>query len=154
MIIISACLCGINCKYNGKNNLSEDVLKLFKQKKAILVCPEQLGGLQTPRPPQEIINGTGMEVLKRLSKVKDLAGNESTDKFIKGAYETLNIAKECKAQYAILKSNSPSCGYGMIYDGTFSGKKIKGNGVTAELLRKNGIKIFTEYDFEKLKEEI
>lgn len=152
MIIVSACLCGINCKYSGGNNLNEEVLKLFREGKAIPVCPEQLGGLTTPRAVCEIYNSTGAEVLDGKGKVVERDGNEVTKEFIKGAEETLKIAKECGAELAILKQRSPSCGSGIIYDGSFSGKKISGNGVTAELLIRNGIKVYSEEDFnEELK---
>ncbi|MDF2882040.1 MAG: hypothetical protein K0R54_2597 [Clostridiaceae bacterium] len=144
MIIVSACLCGINCKYNGGNNLNKDVLELFKSGKAIPVCPEQLGGQSTPRGAHEIINGNGEDVLNGKAKVMGPEGDDVTAEFITGAEETLKIAKNCGAAEAILKARSPSCGLSVIYDGTFSGDKRDGNGVTAELLIKNGIKIYTE----------
>lgn len=147
MIIVSACLCGVNCKYSGGNNLSEDVLKLFREGKAIPVCPEQLGGLTTPRNVREICNSTGAEVLDGKGKVVGPEGDEATEEFIKGAEETLKIAKECGAKVAILKQRSPSCGSGIIYDGSFTGKKVSGNGVTAELLIRNGIKVYNEENF-------
>jgi len=146
MIIVSACLCGINTKYNGGNNLNEKILRLLEEGKAIPVCPEQLGGLTTPRVAHEISNGTGADVLDGKCKVKGIEGQDSTKEFIKGAYETLNIAKACNAKVAILKAKSPSCGFGKIYDGTFTGTKIEGNGITAELLKRNGIQIYTEED--------
>ncbi|WP_251860938.1 DUF523 domain-containing protein [Clostridium sp. Marseille-Q2269] len=146
MILISACLCGVNCKYSGGNNMNEKVLKLFKEGKAVLVCPEQLGGQQTPRPAHEINNATGADVLNGKAKVIGPDGEDSTKEFLKGAYETLKIAKECDAKVAILKARSPSCGFGTIYDGTFLGNKKSGNGVTAELLNRNGIKVYTEDD--------
>lgn len=147
MILVSACLCGVNCKYNGGNNLDERVLKLFREGKAIPICPEQLGGQSTPRAPHEIVGGTGADVLAGAAKVLGPDGDDDvTGEFIKGAEETLMIAKECDAKIAILKARSPSCGYGTIYDGTFSGTRIKGNGVTAELLERNGLKIYTEED--------
>lgn len=150
MILVSACLCGINCKYNGENNLDERVLKLLQEGKAIPVCPEQLGGQETPRLAHEIVDGDGELVLKGEAKILSPDGKEDvTKEFVKGATETLNIAKNIGAQYAILKARSPSCGFGKIYDGTFSGNKIDGNGVTAELLHKNGIKIFTEENLEE-----
>ena len=146
MIIVSACLCGINCKYDGGNNLDERVLKLLKEGKAIPVCPEQLGGQQTPRAPHEILNGNGSDVLMGKARIlgpKD-DDDDVTSEFIKGAYETLKIAEAVGASIAILKARSPSCGVLEIYDGTFSGTKRKGNGVTAELLLSKGIKVFTE----------
>lgn len=147
MILVSACLCGVNCKYNGGNNLDTRVLKLLKEGKAIPICPEQLGGQSTPRAPHEIVNGTGADILGGKCKVLGPDGEDDvTDEFLKGAYETLKIAQECEVKVAILKARSPSCGHGIIYDGTFSGSKIPGNGVTAELLERYGIKIFTEDD--------
>ena len=144
MIVISACLCGVDCKYSGGNNLNEEMVKLFKEGKAVLVCPEQMGGLTTPRAPHEIQNGTGGNVLDGKARILSSEGEDSTEKFIKGAYEALKVAKECNAKIAILKAKSPSCGYGKIYDGPFTGTKIDGNGITAELFKRNGIKVYTE----------
>ncbi|WP_373899033.1 DUF523 domain-containing protein [Haloimpatiens sp. FM7315] len=144
MILVSACLCGINCKYSGGNNIKEDILKLLKEGKAIPVCPEQLGGLKTPRMPSEIISGSGSDVLKGKAKVMNSKGVDLSFEFIKGAEETLKIAKIVGAKKAILKSNSPSCGFGFIYDGSFSGSRVKGNGVTAELLLENGIEVICD----------
>ncbi|QBD85610.1 DUF523 domain-containing protein [Clostridium tetani] len=150
LIIISACLCGVNCKYNGKNNLKKGVEKLLKEGNLIPVCPEQLGGMETPREPHEIVDSTALEVLRGKGKVLSKTYKDSTDKFIKGAYETLRIAKDLGATEAILKSNSPSCGFGTVYDGSFSGNKIKGNGITAELLKRENIKIYNEEYIEKI----
>lgn len=144
MIVISACLCGVNCKYNGKNNLNEKALKLLKEGKAILICPEQMGGMSTPRIPCEISFGDGKDVLNGKSKVMNSKGEDCSKEFIKGAKEALKIAKNVKVDFAILKSKSPSCGFGKIYDGSFTGKKKDGNGVTAELFIENGIKVYTE----------
>ncbi|KEI01342.1 DUF523 domain-containing protein [Clostridium botulinum] len=144
MIVISACLCGIDCKYSGGNNLNPKALKLLKKGKAILVCPEQMGGLGTPRTPCEIMGGEGEDVLNGEAKVISKEGVDCTKEFLKGAYEALKIAKEVNAKKAIFKSKSPSCGFGKIYDGNFSGNKIDGNGVTSALFLKNGIKIVTE----------
>ena len=152
MIVVSACLCGINCKYDGGNNLDERVLKLLKEGKAIPVCPEQLGGQETPRAPHEIVNGNGRDVLDGKAKILGPEGDDSTSEFLKGAYETLKIAKAVSANIAILKARSPSCGTSQIYDGTFSGTKRPGNGVTAELLLESGIKVFTEENLDNLKD--
>lgn len=141
MYLISACLAGVNCKYNGGNNLNPKIVQLLKEKKAILICPEQLGGLSTPRLPSEII--TDKEGNKRVINIE---GKDLTKEFLKGAEETLKIAKLAGVEAAILKARSPSCGKGKIYDGQFRGKLIEGNGITAELLEKNGIKIYTEED--------
>jgi uncharacterized protein YbbK (DUF523 family) len=144
MIIVSACLAGVNCKYDGGNNYNEKIVKLVKQRKAIPVCPEQLGGFETPRLPAEILGGSGEDVLSGKAKVVRKNGEDVSKAFIKGAYETLKIAKLIDCDKAILKSRSPSCGFGEIYDGSFSGKRIKGKGVTAALLESNGIKVKTE----------
>ncbi|MBC2580258.1 DUF523 domain-containing protein [Clostridium sp. DJ247] len=146
MIIVSACLCGINSRYDGDSNKNEKVFNLLKEGKAIPVCPEQLGGMCTPRPAHEIYKGTGKDVIEGRAKVISKEGGDGTEYFIRGAYETLKIAKECGVKVTILKAKSPSCGYGKIYDGSFTGNKIDGNGVTAELLESNGIKVYTEND--------
>jgi len=151
MIIVSACLCGIDCKYNGGNNLDARVLKLMQEGKAIPVCPEQLGGLQTPRAPSEIVKGNGFDVLMGKGKIVDSKDEDVTAEFIKGAYETLKIAELLGANIAILKARSPSCGVSQIYDGSFSGTIRTGNGVTAQLLLSKGIKVYTEENLEEAK---
>ena len=135
MILISACLCGVNCKYNGKNNLNEECLELLKKGEAILVCPEQLGGLPTPRKPSEI------RIVNNEVKVFMNDGTDVTENYIRGAKEVLNLAKELNIKKAILKKKSPSCGCGEIYDGTFTNTLIKGNGITASLLIENKIEV-------------
>ena len=160
-ILVSACLAGRNCKYNGKNNLNEKILKLVDEGKAVLVCPEQLGGLPTPRVPSEILSkrieeiknfnnkqekdSTNIKSLK--TRVINKEGEDVTKQFTKGAEETLKIAKKYNIKKAILKSKSPSCGYGKIYDGSFSGNLIEGNGITTNLLLENGIKIMSSDEF-------
>lgn len=146
MILVSACLCGINTKYNGGNNKNHKLMELLKEHKVQLVCPEQLGGMRTPRPQCEISDGDGEAVLAGRSKVMNIEGEDCTEEFLKGAVETLKVAKALKVEVAILKSKSPSCGFGIIYDGSFSGKLKDGNGVTAELLKRNGIRVLTEED--------
>jgi len=139
MYLISACLVGVNCRYNGENTLDKRLLELIENGEAIAVCPEVLGDLPIPREPCEII-----ETSDEKQKVIDKSGNEHTDSFLKGAEKTLEICKIIGIEKAILQQRSPSCGYGKIYDGTFSGKFIEGNGVTADFLAKNGIKVFNE----------
>lgn len=140
MILISACLAGVNCKYNGGNNYDEKIFELVKAGKAILVCPEQLGGLSTPRVPAEIIKKDN----KRMVITK--TGEDITHQYERGALEVLNLSKKLGINKAILKSNSPACGCGTIFDGTFSGVKINANGITTELLLNNGITVITEKD--------
>ncbi|WP_032121575.1 DUF523 domain-containing protein [Clostridium amazonitimonense] len=149
MIIVSACLCGLNCKYNGKNNEVIDIIRKLEKEDIIPVCPEQLGGLPTPRDPSEIFNGTGEEVLKGKGKVISINGEDYTGYFIKGAEETLKIAKLFQVKKAILKSNSPSCGYKKIYNGDFKGILKEGNGVTAQLLLDNEIEVISEKDLKE-----
>lgn len=147
MYLISACLCGVNCKYNGSNNYNEICDKLFTSGKAILVCPEQLGGLPTPRIPSEII-GESSNILNNNNNgsVIDKNGNDVTLQFVKGAKETLQIAKKLNIKKAILKDGSPSCGVNYIYNGNFNGSKIKGMGLTAQLLKESSIDIISELE--------
>lgn len=133
-VLVSACLLGICCRYDGKSKPNEKVIALAERETLIPICPEQLGGRPTPRNPVEILNG----------RVVEKNGVDHTDTFIKGAEEVLKIAKISNIKYAVLKSNSPSCGFKKIYDGTFSKTLIDGNGITAELLSRNGIEIKTE----------
>lgn len=149
MFIVSACLIGNNCRYDGRNNYNKKLNELLIKGLLIPVCPEQMGGMTTPREPHEIIGGTGADVLEGRARVISIKGSDSTINFIKGAEETLKLAKNINASAALLKSKSPSCGVGRIYDGTFSKTLINGNGVTAELLLINNIKVFTEEDIEE-----
>lgn len=146
MIAVSACLLGINCKYNGNNNKNDKVIKYLKDKDYILICPEQLGGLSTPRNPSEIVTGNGYDVINKDSNIIDSTGKDVTNEFINGANECLKIAKMYDCKKAILKEGSPSCGSNFIYDGTFSGKKICGVGTTTALFRNNKIEVISEED--------
>lgn len=139
-ILVSACLLGTNCRYCGTGCLNDSVIELVEKHDIIPVCPEQLAGLTTPREANEISNG----------RVIEKNGKDNTAAFIKGANEVLQIAKHLNCRHAILKQRSPSCGSSIIYDGTFSGKKIKGRGITAELLIKNGIKVVSEEEIKNL----
>ena len=136
-ILISDCILGTNCKYNGKNNLNLDVLHLKEKYQLIPVCPEVFGGLSIPRKTSEIKNG----------KVIHNDMTDVTKEFIEGAMKTLNIAKENSCKIAILKAKSPSCGFGEVYDGTFTSTLINGNGIAADLLYKNGIVVLNETNF-------
>jgi uncharacterized protein YbbK (DUF523 family) len=121
----------MNCAWDGKNRLVPEIKKLVDKKQAIAVCPEVLGGRGVPRTRAEIKEGTG--------KVIDENGKDVTSEFIKGAHKALEIVKKHNIKKAILKSKSPSCGVGEIYDGSFKGRLIKGDGVTVALLKKEGI---------------
>lgn len=136
IILCSACLLGVNCRYNGKSKINKKVIDLSKRAILIPICPEQLGGLLTPREEAEIRN----------KKVITKSNKDISKYFQRGAKEVLKIAKLYKIKKAILKQKSPSCGYGNIYDGSFRGILIKGNGITADLLKKNKIKIITKED--------
>lgn len=136
MIVMSACLAGINCRYDGVNNYNKQLTQMVQNGEAILVCPEQLGGLSTPRVPAEIL-GNG---------VVDQNGKDVTAQFQKGAEEALRIAQLYGCKKAILKKNSPSCGYGTVHDGTFSGVLTVGNGVTTDLFLAAGIEVITDED--------
>jgi len=136
MRLCSACLLGVKCRYDGSDALSKKVVKLAKREHLIPVCPEQLGGLPTPREPSE----------RRGRKVITKSGNDVTEQFSKGAEETLKLAKLFGVKDAVFKQRSPACGCGQIYDGTFSGKIVKGDGVTTAMLRKNGVRIISDED--------
>ncbi len=121
----------------------------MKEHNVIPVCPEELGGLVTPREPCEIQAGSGKDVLEGRSPVLNKKGEDVTEGFVKGAGETLALARQHSCFLAVLKARSPSCGCGIIYDGTFSGRLKEGSGVTAQLLLDNEIVVMTETDFEK-----
>lgn len=146
MKIISACLCGINCKYNGGNNLVPALKELAEKENALLVCPETMGGLPVPRSACEIKGGTGLDVIAGHARVTDTEGCDLTDFFLAGAYEVLTMAKKAGIDSAILKSRSPSCGAGKIYDGSFKSRLIDGDGVTSALLKLHDIQVITEAD--------
>ena len=147
MKLISACLLGIKCAWDGQDIYKSDkAIELLNSETLLPVCPEQLGGLETPRAPQEIQGGTGEDILDGKCKVLNIDGEDVTQKFINGAEETLKIVKLFHIEEFIGKSRSPSCGCGQIYDGTFSRALIDGDGVTTTLLKRNGIRVITEED--------
>ncbi len=132
---VSACLLGVRCKYDGTSNYAEEAVRQLAERFTLIpVCPEQLGGLTPPRAPAEILNG----------RVITKDGLDVTESFQRGAEETLEIFKLLKLEAAILKEGSPSCGSGLIYDGTFTGVKIPGMGLTVRLLRDQGIGVISE----------
>jgi uncharacterized protein YbbK (DUF523 family) len=149
MLLVSSCLAGVEVRYNGTHSLLEEIRELVKENKAVTVCPELLGGFTTPREPAEIVGGNGENVLDGNARVIESSGNDVTDLYIKGAYSTLEKAKKLKAKAVILKDYSPSCGSSMIYNGEFKEKKVIGNGVTAALLERNGIQVFSENNLPK-----
>lgn len=142
-ILISACLMGENVKYDGGNNhLHVDILaKWSKEEILVSLCPEVLGGLSVPRPTCEILQDT--------QRVMTKDGEDVSEAFFKGAENTLKIAKEKSVCMAILKARSPSCGKGIIYDGTFTSTRIFDSGITCKLLQNNGITVFSEEELEQ-----
>lgn len=138
MIGVSSCLVGVNCTYNGKNNLVNGLKKLYNQGKVVAICPEVLGGLLTPRDPAEIIT---LEPLF----IQTVNGKDVTKEYQSGAKKALEILKKRDVQVVVLKFRSPSCGNEGIYDGTFSHTLVDGQGVFVQLLEQNGIKIFNEF---------
>lgn len=133
-ILVSACLLGACCRYDGKGQKNEAVAALAERYHLIPVCPEQLGGLPTPRTPAE----------RKGERVITKDGRDVTEEYRRGAQEALKLARLFGCEAAVLKARSPSCGSGEIYDGTFSGKKCAGNGVCAQLLLENGLRVFSE----------
>lgn len=140
-ILISGCLLGLKCRYDAKEKKLPEIEKLIESYNLIPVCPEQLGGLPTPRIPAERVK----------DRIITQVGVDVTKEYQIGAEEALEIAKLYNCKKAILKEKSPSCGCGKIYAGTFSRNLIVGNGVTADLLLKNGIEVFGESEIDKLK---
>lgn len=136
MKICSACLLGLECRYNGRDSYNEKVAALLKTEVLIPACPEQLGGLPTPREPVELKEG------RAITK----SGKDVTENFLQGARQVLKLAKLFNAKEAILKQGSPSCGCGRLYDGSFTGRTIKGDGITTIILKKNGIRVISEED--------
>lgn len=139
-LLISACLLGENCKYNGGNNYIAAAQQLKERYELIPVCPEQDGGLPTPRESSERLG----------DKVVSKSGNDVTAQFLRGARHALDTAREHGCKLALLKERSPSCGCGAIYDGTFTGTVVEGDGVTAELLQHHGIAVYGESRIQEL----
>lgn len=142
-ILVSACLLGKDCKYNGKNNYKQEVIGFCQGKDCIPICPEELGGLPTPREPSEIIG----------DRVVSSSGRDVTEEFKRGARRSLKLALEHGAQVAILKNRSPSCGCGEVYDGSFAKALRPGNGITSQLFLENGISVYSESDLEAVQEK-
>ncbi|PIS12479.1 DUF523 domain-containing protein [candidate division WWE3 bacterium CG09_land_8_20_14_0_10_47_33] len=144
LVLVSGCLAGLKCKYDGKADRADEcIVGMVRKGKAILVCPEQLGGLPTPRPPCGIFSREPLKVLTSRGR-----GEDRTAQFLKGAKETLGIARMFGIKKAILKNKSPSCGVTKTWqlDKNFRNRIAKGQGVTTELLRKNGIEVLSEED--------
>ncbi len=141
-MLISACLLGVNCRYDGGTQPIPELDALLERYELIPVCPEQLGGLPTPRTPSELRDG----------RVVTRDGRDVTDAFLHGADQVCRIAALCGSALALLKARSPSCGHGEIYDGSFTGRLIPGSGVTAQALERMGATLYSEYDIDRLME--
>ena len=148
-ILLSTCLVGIHSQYNGESNRIDDLVELVKAGRAVLLCPEQLGGLTTPREPAEIEPGkTAADVLAGEGKVVTITGQDVTGQYVRGAQEVLAFCQEIGIETAVMAATSPSCGSQQTYDGTHSGTLRTGRGVTAELLVQNGIRVYSQRDYQ------
>ncbi len=141
-ILVSACLLGIGCRYDGGNKVQKKWVEALKNHEWVPVCPEQLGGLTTPRPPSEIVSETPV-------RVQANTGADVTGAFTKGAAESLALATLLGATCAVLKEGSPSCGVNRIYDGTFKNLKVPGQGLTARVLKEAGLTLYSEEELER-----
>ncbi len=141
-VLVSACLLGVRCRFDGGSQPNPRVLAMIGGRRFVPVCPEQLGGLPTPRPRHEIVG----------DRVISEHGNDATEAFERGAREALHLMELSGARLAILKARSPSCGKGQVYDGTFSGRLVPGHGVLARRLIQNGCEVRTEDDFDRTQE--
>ena len=143
-ILVSACLAGVNCTFRGTNNINDKIKRLADTSGTIALCPEVFGGLGVPRENIELVGGDGNDLLDNKARAITQSGRDVTASLIRGANKVLAITKRYDVRKAILKSNSPTCGSGHIYDGTFSKKLKSGDGVLAALLKRNGIKVSKE----------
>lgn len=147
-ILISACLLGMPCRYDGNSKPLPQLVELIKQKQIIIpFCPEIQGGLSIPRLPAEIVDGDGAVVLNGKARVINENGEDYSEQFLKGAAAVLRMAKELNPELIILKSKSPSCGIGEIYDGSFGRSLKQGHGVTAALLKQANFRLCSEVEF-------
>lgn len=137
MIVVSACLAGVECRYNGTAFPCARIVELVATGQAVAVCPEVLGGLPVPRPPAEIVG----------ERIMTVDGNDVTAQYRAGARAALQIAMKTGCSKAILKARSPSCGSGRIHDGSFSGRMTTGDGVFANLLKRSGIAVYTDEEY-------
>jgi uncharacterized protein YbbK (DUF523 family) len=147
-VLLSACLVGVHTQFDGGSNKVDDLLELVKAGRAVFLCPEQLGGLTTPRDPAEIEPGkTARDVLEGKAKVVTITGIDVTEQYVRGAQEVLAFCVQTGIGTAIMAATSPSCGSRETYDGTHSGTLRSGRGVTAELLEENGVKVYNQLNY-------
>ncbi|MFF4764045.1 DUF523 domain-containing protein [Streptomyces sp. NPDC001292] len=140
-ILVSACLRGVPCRFDGRHKVSSEIEEAAGGREVVLFCPEVAGGLPTPRRPAELVGGDGHDVLDGAARVVDDTGLDVTAEFVDGARRALAAARNAGCTEALLMPRSPSCGRGAVYDGSFAGKLVPGDGVTAALLERNGIAV-------------
>lgn len=149
-VLVSACLLGQPVRYDGRASGHPDVLQAWQREgRVVPLCPEVAGGLPTPRPPAEIPGGQGGAVLDGDAQVVTIVGEDVSAAFLAGARLALELVRRHGIRVAVLKSGSPSCGNRLVYDGTFSGSKISGEGVTSALLRREGVLVFSELELDE-----
>lgn len=146
MILVSACLAGEKCRYNGEHCLHPVIGELGKKGKILAVCPEVMGGLPTPRLACEIVGADAQLVLESKAKVQNMCGDDITQAILSGANKALNLAKENKIKLAVLKDKSVCCAVKTIYDGSFQSRLVNGKGILTLLLERNGIKVINSED--------
>ncbi|ALU42907.1 DUF523 domain-containing protein [Pseudoalteromonas rubra] len=153
-VLVSSCLLGNKVRYNASClSISDtDLQWLQSNMKLVTLCPEVSAGLPTPRAPAEIIAGQGLDVLNGSARVIEKDGTDVTVPFIRGAQNALTLCQQQQIKYAVLAQGSPSCGSAKIYDGTFSGVKVDGSGVTAALLTSNGVRVFSQHTIARLRD--
>lgn len=146
-ILVSACLAGCACRFDGSASTQDALARLVSEGRAVMICPEEDGGLTTPRPPAEIVGGDGHDVLAGRARVVTDRGVDVTAAYVRGAETALAAARAAGASTAVLKARSPSCGKGVIYDGSFSRSTRPGDGVTVALLQENGIEVVSDLGY-------
>lgn len=146
-ILVSRCLLGHPVRYDGGASGPFDLLAQWQAEgRVVALCPEVAGGLPTPRPPAEIPGGQGVDVWEGRAPVLTSEGEDVSEAFLEGARQALALVQRHGIRIAVLKANSPSCGNLLTYDGTFSGTKVSGEGVTAALLKRHGVQVFSELE--------
>ncbi|MEX2981210.1 DUF523 domain-containing protein [Streptomyces sp. C36] len=140
-ILVSACLRGVPCRFDGQHKASAEIAEAVTGREVVSFCPEVAGGLATPRRPAELVGGDGNDVLDGTARVVEDTGRDVTAEFVDGARRALAAARHGGCTEALLMPRSPSCGRGVVYDGSFAGELVPGDGVTAALLERNGITV-------------
>ncbi|MBM7712922.1 DUF523 domain-containing protein [Enterococcus xiangfangensis] len=151
MLGISACLGGVACRYDGGTNEIAALKSLVETNQALMICPEVLGGLPTPRPPAEIRGGDGFDVWQGKAKVFDQEGHDLTNAFKQGAIKAFKEMQKLQITGLVLKERSPSCGSNLIYDGSFSGTRIKGVGVATAYFIQQGLPVYSEENWQEMR---